>query len=185
MAMNEIFNIDLPYPFEGGPWWWRAAEMAILLGVAFVLGYFIGCKRKQSKGPDTPIRTSGWDTSDALANEARDLSVKPDPGDQEVPKSPKMESREPAAIHSPLLSSHDDLTLIEGIGPKLAQILQRSNITSFKQLSETSSLTLRGILDSEGPQFKVHDPTYWPRQAALAHAGKWEELRELQSGLPK
>lgn len=183
--MTEIFNIELPYPLEGGPWWWRAVEMAIFLVVAFFLGYFTGCRKKRSSGPDTPISTKGWDTSDALANEARDLSVKPDPGEAGPIEPIKMEAKEPAAVHSPLLSSHDDLTLIEGIGPKLAQILQRNGITSFKHLSQTSSLTLRGILDEEGPQYRVHNPTYWPRQAALAHAGKWEELRELQSSLPK
>jgi len=77
----------------------------------------------------------------------------------------------------------DDLTKIEGIGKKIAEILVAENIVSFKELSKASGKKLKGILEAAGSKFKVHDPASWPKQAKLAAAGKWAELEELQQEL--
>ncbi len=77
----------------------------------------------------------------------------------------------------------DDLQLIEGIGPKIAELLQNAGITTWQALSMTSPYRLREILDAGGSQFNVHDPESWPHQAALAADGKWEELKKLQDEL--
>ena len=42
---------------------------------------------------------------------------------------------------------------------------------------------MRTVLDEAGKKFKTHDPTTWPKQAKLAAAGKWAELKKLQSQL--
>ena len=77
----------------------------------------------------------------------------------------------------------DDLTKIEGIGKKIAELLVTENIVSFKDLSKASGKKLKGILEAAGSKFKSHDPASWPKQAKLAAAGKWAELEELQQEL--
>jgi len=77
----------------------------------------------------------------------------------------------------------DDLTKIEGIGPKIKELLYGGKIYSFQQLSQTDSSHIKSILNDAGPRFQMHDPTSWPRQAALAASGNWEELKVLQDEL--
>ncbi|MEP7377142.1 MAG: helix-hairpin-helix domain-containing protein [Chitinophagaceae bacterium] len=77
----------------------------------------------------------------------------------------------------------DDLTKVEGIGKKIAELLIAENIVSFKDLSKVSAKKIKGILEAAGSKFKVHDPTSWPKQAKLAAAGNWAELEALQKEL--
>jgi len=77
----------------------------------------------------------------------------------------------------------DDLQIIEGIGPKIAELLRNAGIETWQQLSMTSPYRLREILDAAGPQYNIHDPETWPRQAALAADEKWDELKALQEEL--
>lgn len=81
------------------------------------------------------------------------------------------------------LPKKDDLTKIEGIGKKIAEILVAGGIASFDILSKTTPKKLRAILDDAGKKFKGFDPATWPRQAKLAAAGKWKELKKLQGEL--
>ncbi len=69
-----------------------------------------------------------------------------------------------------------DLTIIEGIGPKIANILQKAGIKSFEQLAKADIITLQTILANAGNRYKIHDPSNWAQQAELAVAGKWEVL---------
>lgn len=80
-------------------------------------------------------------------------------------------------------AASDDLTKIEGVGKKIAELLVAENIVSFKDLSKASEKKLKGILEAGGSKFKLHDPASWPKQAKLAAAGKWAELEELQQEL--
>ena len=77
----------------------------------------------------------------------------------------------------------DDLKKIEGIGPKIAEILNAGNISTFAELANTNVTTLQNLLDAAGPSFQNHVPESWPEQAALARDGKWAELKELQDKL--
>jgi predicted flap endonuclease-1-like 5' DNA nuclease len=77
----------------------------------------------------------------------------------------------------------DDLTKIEGIGKKIAELLTAAEITSFEELARATPKKLRIILDAAGKKFKVHEPTTWPKQAKLAAAGKRPELKKLQAEL--
>ena len=56
----------------------------------------------------------------------------------------------------------DDLTKIEGIGPKVAQVLNASGILTFAQLAQTDVNRLRAILQEAGPRFKMIVPESWP-----------------------
>ncbi len=75
----------------------------------------------------------------------------------------------------------DDLTRIEGIGPKIAEIFSTHGITSFKKLASTAVEKLREILKEN--KLASHDPETWPEQAKLAEEGRWEELDALQEEL--
>ena len=74
----------------------------------------------------------------------------------------------------------DDLTLIEGVGPKIAEILNANGIGSFAELSSRHPHEVSAIL---GPEFAAHDPATWPQQATLAAAGHWDQLRSWQDEL--
>ena len=75
----------------------------------------------------------------------------------------------------------DDLTKIEGIGPKIKGVLQEAGIKTFADLAQADIAHLRQILDAAG--LRVNDPTTWPEQAALAAAGQWTALQQLQANL--
>jgi predicted flap endonuclease-1-like 5' DNA nuclease len=84
---------------------------------------------------------------------------------------------------APAVAADDDLKLIEGIGPKIAGILQAAGIRSFAQLAAMTPATIQPLLDAAGPRYRIADPLTWPEQAALAAAGRWDELQALQDTL--
>ncbi|HNU89187.1 MAG TPA: glycoside hydrolase family 13 [Ferruginibacter sp.] len=77
----------------------------------------------------------------------------------------------------------DDLTKVEGVGKKIEVLLNKSGISSYKQLSKATVKKLKQILEEAGSKFSLHDPGTWPKQAKLAADGKWEELSVLQKEL--
>jgi large subunit ribosomal protein L27 len=77
----------------------------------------------------------------------------------------------------------DDLKKIEGIGPKIEQLFYEAGITTFVQLSETSTARMEEILAAAGPRYATHNPMTWGHQASLAADGEWDELKELQDRL--
>lgn len=77
----------------------------------------------------------------------------------------------------------DDLKKIEGIGPKIAELLVKAGIKTFADLSATKKSTLKDILEAAGNRYKMHDPSTWASQAKLAAKGNWAKLEALQSKL--
>jgi len=77
----------------------------------------------------------------------------------------------------------DDLTKVEGIGPKIAGILNDKGITTFAGLASTEAEAIGVMLKEAGSRFSMAKAGTWPQQAALASAGKWKELSELQDNL--
>jgi predicted flap endonuclease-1-like 5' DNA nuclease len=77
----------------------------------------------------------------------------------------------------------DDLTKVEGIGKKIAELLVKDGISSFELLGKATQKKLKEILAAAGPRYSIHVPTSWPKQAKLAAAGKWEQLETLQADL--
>ncbi len=77
-------------------------------------------------------------------------------------------------------TSNDDLKIIEGIGPKIEELLNNNGIQSFKDLRMTDRDTLKSYLDAAGTRFKMHEPQSWPHQAGMAERGEWEELKIYQ-----
>ena len=77
----------------------------------------------------------------------------------------------------------DDLTIVEGIGPKVAAIFVEAGIKTFADLAKKSKEELEAILDPNGSVYAAMDPTTWPQQAQLAADGKMEELETLKKEL--
>ena len=77
----------------------------------------------------------------------------------------------------------DDLTKIEGIGPKINGILQTAGIQTFAQLAEATGERLQEILEAAGDRYRLAEPDTWPEQAALAAREAWDELAKLQEEL--
>ncbi|MCB0518167.1 MAG: hypothetical protein H6577_06345 [Lewinellaceae bacterium] len=76
-----------------------------------------------------------------------------------------------------------DLKIVEGIGPKIEKLLKEAGINNLGELGETSETRLREILAKAGERYRIHDPSSWPAQAALAAKGEWEKLKEYQDFL--
>ena len=62
----------------------------------------------------------------------------------------------------------DDLTKIEGIGPKISEILSNEGIATFATLAATEESRLKEILEAAGSRFSLAEPETWPEQAELA-----------------
>ena len=77
----------------------------------------------------------------------------------------------------------DDLTVVEGIGPKIQQLFHNHDVKTWKALSECSIEKCQTVLDSGGERYKIHKPNTWPKQAELAYQGKWAELLKWQDEL--
>jgi small subunit ribosomal protein S2 len=112
--------------------------------------------------------------------EAAKVELAPSP--EEAPKpveTPKVEV--PAA--APIASSEpDDLTRIEGVGPKYAEILVAAGIDSFAKLAALSEDAIVEIVRQGGGRKSASIGT-WAEQAKLAAAGDWDGLAKLQSEL--
>ena len=77
----------------------------------------------------------------------------------------------------------DDLTKIEGIGPKIAEIFQNSGIHAYSDLAEKTEEELREILADAGSKYASKNPASWPKQAKMAAKGQWDELEEWQESV--
>jgi len=86
----------------------------------------------------------------------------------------------PSKNNYDVLTRFDDLQIIEGIGPKIEEQLNKHGITSWYALAETPVSRLQEILLGNGEKFRAHKPNTWPQQARLAHEGRFEELEALQ-----
>ena len=81
------------------------------------------------------------------------------------------------------VSVADDLKKVEGIGPKIEQILNDNGIKTFVDLSNTPAAKIKEMLEAAGNRYRAHNPTTWPEQARLAANGEWERLKIWQDEL--
>ena len=92
------------------------------------------------------------------------------------------------AIFAESAGDPDDLTKIEGIWPKINDLLHTAGITTFSALAWTDASAVKTILEEAEGNFATHDPTTRPDQAQMAADGKREELQtrqdELDGGKP-
>ena len=96
--------------------------------------------------------------------------VKVEAPKEAAPKKAKKESADKA----------DDLTKIEGVGPKAAEALVNSGIETYAKLAKAKADKIKEILTEASSRMAHLDPTSWPKQAKMAADGKWDELKEWQ-----
>ena len=77
----------------------------------------------------------------------------------------------------------DDLTVVEGIGPKIAELCSGIGVTTWRGLAGADVADLQSMLDAAGSRFQMHKPASWPQQAALLAAGEWAEFKALTDSL--
>jgi predicted flap endonuclease-1-like 5' DNA nuclease len=77
----------------------------------------------------------------------------------------------------------DDLQLVEGIGPKIAEHLARHGLKTWADIATAKPAQLRKVLDAGGDRFQLHDPAHWPTQCKLMVENRWDELRKYQRKL--
>ena len=74
----------------------------------------------------------------------------------------------------------DDLTVVEGIGPKISELFHNHDIKTWHSLSTASIEKCQEVLNSGGKRYEIHNPGSWPLQAGMAYDGKWQELAKWQ-----
>ena len=77
----------------------------------------------------------------------------------------------------------DDLEIVEGIGPKIAQLLRQHGVTTFVQLASAAPAEIAAILERGGPSFRIANPGTWPDQAGYCVRNDWAGLKQLQDRL--
>ncbi len=83
------------------------------------------------------------------------------PDDDVEPAAPEPEK--PKAKAKPKTVEPDDLTAIDGIGPKYAAVLNEAGVATFAQLAKMDANPIRNIFrDAVG---RAPDPTGWIEQA--------------------
>ncbi|PWJ57117.1 hypothetical protein CLV98_10837 [Dyadobacter jejuensis] len=154
-------------------------EIALPLVIAAVVGYALARLYlvSKSKGIEQSI--------DHLKAEIADLQRTP-----EAPQPVSTERRSTISTRKTVYpklerdqSKSDDFKIIEGVGPKIEELLKKEGILTYGDLANTSPIRLSSILRNAGPRFQIHDPSSWPKQANLAKFGKWIELEHLKEQL--
>ncbi|MBK8565104.1 MAG: 30S ribosomal protein S6 [Saprospiraceae bacterium] len=77
----------------------------------------------------------------------------------------------------------DNLKRIEGIGPKIAEVLKASGVDSFAKLASMTPDQIKDLLNQAGDRFSFQDPATWPAQSQLAAQGEWDKLKKWQDEL--
>jgi small subunit ribosomal protein S1 len=74
----------------------------------------------------------------------------------------------------------DEFRKIEGIGPKIEELLHEAGYNTFADLAAASVDAIKEVLNAAGSRYQMHDPTTWPMQADLAAKGEWDALKAWQ-----
>lgn len=105
-----------------------------------------------------------------------------------VAKAKKEDSKAPVAAEETVApkapkaktDKADKLNKIEGIGPKIAEVLAAGGLDTFAAVAASTPEAIREILDNAEGNFKAHDPATWPMQAQMAADGDWDALKTWQ-----
>lgn len=92
----------------------------------------------------------------------------------------KVEKEAKPAVKKATATNPEDLTKIEGIGPKTAEALIAAGIATFADLASAQPENIKTILTDASPRLAHLDPGSWPKQAKMAADGQWDELKEWQ-----
>jgi predicted flap endonuclease-1-like 5' DNA nuclease len=165
-------------PFESGDAWWQHILMLI---ISAVLGYIIGYITRKSEVENLEAELAELEISVDNCKKSKKVATVVVPLTNSISETTSI-----VALPEPILRIiPDDLKVVEGIGPKIEQLLNNEGILTFAQLAATAPSRIKEILVAGGSRFQMHDPTTWPDQSAFARDGKWTELKTWQDELNK
>ncbi|MEL7020346.1 MAG: helix-hairpin-helix domain-containing protein, partial [Bacteroidota bacterium] len=87
------------------------------------------------------------------------------------------------AVNTATTTAPDDLTKVEGIGPKIAEALNGAGIRTYAALASQTPTQIKTIITTANSAFNNRNPQTWPKQAAMAANGQWDELKKWQDVL--
>jgi predicted flap endonuclease-1-like 5' DNA nuclease len=150
-------------PLQAAPWWvW-------LFLIVFLLFLGIGLwMRSRGQGLVKPEKN--------LMSAAMEPKSRPRAMPALLPEKPASEHSEAGPI------KQDELAIIFGIGPQIANLLRQAGVDSFAKLAATSPERILEIMRAASPG-TIIDPVAWPVQARLAAEARWGELQEYQQSL--
>lgn len=101
---------------------------------------------------------------------------------EKVAAAPKVTEATPVAgtPATPVTEAKDDLKKVEGVGPKIEQLMNEAGIVTYAGMAAAGADKIKEILAAAGTRFNRHDPTTWGDQAKMAAEGKWDELKKWQ-----
>ena len=92
-------------------------------------------------------------------------------------------AKKAAKVRGKARDGSDDLELIEGIGPKIAELLKAAGIDTFDALAKAPVEKVQEVLDAGGSNFNLAKPDTWAEQATLAASGDWAAFDKLTEAL--
>jgi predicted flap endonuclease-1-like 5' DNA nuclease len=146
-------------------WWWLGIKVGVIVGL-IVWWWLENQNKKNLKNAD----------SEKVLNNNQSIPLPMDEPSSDEPL--RSESPAPSADQP---AEPDDLTKIEGIGPKINRTLQEAGIQTYHQLAASDPAFLKQILLDAN--IRIGFPDTWPEQAALAAKADWSGLTEFQSEL--
>ncbi len=132
--------------------------------------------KKTAAAPTPKIVSSPAETAPAPQAEAA-------PAEAPAPEVKAEAAAAPTAKKSTKKIKPDDLKIVEGVGPKIEELLKAGGITTLEIMGDTSADRIKEILNEAGSRYQMHDPSTWPAQAKIAAAGDWDALKEYQDRL--
>ncbi|WPO78094.1 hypothetical protein [Flavobacterium sp. KACC 22761] len=162
-----------------------------LVGLVFgILGYLLG---RISSKKDVLLAISLQEDLDVCKATVKNLNQKINSLDTELAAKTKNYNSQiqPQVIFDKEIAltilgkkvRNNDLKIVEGIGVKIESLFNEAGITSWQELSITSTEKLQSILDAGGENYGIHNPSTWAKQALMAYQGKWQELKDWQANL--
>ncbi|MGD8399166.1 MAG: hypothetical protein PVG11_09945 [Anaerolineae bacterium] len=153
----------LPAEQEGTPWWlWIIIFAVLALFVGFMLWWWLHEPEEEA------LEVTRGHGVAPVVQEAGEAAGELHAATEEI-----------AGAAEP-----EDLTVVEGIGPKIQSVLRGAGIRTFRELAAVDPERIEAILEEADPRLaRLADPASWPEQAALAADGEWERLEALQRDL--
>ncbi|MGB3142533.1 MAG: 30S ribosomal protein S2 [Maribacter sp.] len=148
-------------------------------------------ERKSEKGDENEGKSEGKKEKSSKKKEALDkpeptpakVDTKPNPVVAKVPNVEVDVEATQKAVANDTTSEADDLTKIEGVGPKAAEALVAAGMTSYADVAKGDAEKIKEILTESSSRMAHLDPTSWPKQAKMAAEGKWDELQAWQDSV--
>lgn len=126
-------------------------------------------KNNSSKSTDSSTKNQTTTKKESVAKTTKK------PSSAESPASKTVSTKKSAKK-----AKGDDLTKIEGVGPKAAGALTNAGLATFSDVSKASVEEIQKVLDEAEGRFGMMKPGTWPKQAQLASDEKWDELKKWQ-----